>query len=149
MHGLVLANDPQDQLPVQGVDANSIDETDVVFGIGTMAQLRMTRYRDLRRIDLLRDLVLSHAGLDPSAVLTETLPPILRHARHAPAFKYLNLERRQRLRLAYSLRFSGAESRHENVLRPSSKSSYRGFPLKKCRDPRLIARILWRRHLLS
>jgi hypothetical protein len=89
VHRLVLANDPRAQLHAQGIDGARIHETDVVFGVGTIAQLRTTRHRELRRIDLLRDLLLSDAGLDPAAVLDVVLPPILRHSRYAPAFKYL------------------------------------------------------------
>ena len=39
-----------------------------------------------------------------------------------------------RLRLAI-LAALGAESSRDKGCAPSSKSSYRGFPLKKCRDP--------------
>jgi hypothetical protein len=88
VHQLVLASDPQ-QLQVQGTDAGRINEADVVFGVRTIAQLRTNRYRGLRRIDLLRDLVQSDAGLDPAAVLEGALPSILRYSRYTPAFKYL------------------------------------------------------------
>jgi hypothetical protein len=43
----------------------------------------------MRRIDLLRDLVQSDAGLDPYAVLEGALPSILRYSRYTPVFKYL------------------------------------------------------------
>ena len=89
VHRLAIAGDPQDQFHAQGIDDKTIDASDVVFGVGTIAQLRTTRHRDLRRIDLLQDLVLSDAHLDPAAVVGDVLPPILRHARLAPAFKYL------------------------------------------------------------
>jgi hypothetical protein len=89
VHKLVVESDPQDRLHALGVDDTTIGETDVVFGVGTIAQLRSTRYRDMGRLDLLQDLVLADAGLDPSAVLAESLPPILRTVRLTPVFKYL------------------------------------------------------------
>jgi hypothetical protein len=89
VHRLVLAGDPQQQLHLRGIDDKTIDQSDVVLGIGTIGQLRTTQYRGMRRIDLLRDLVLSDGGLDPAAVLNEVLPPVLRYSRYAPVFKYL------------------------------------------------------------
>jgi hypothetical protein len=87
VHQLVLTSDRQ-SLQVQGTDAGRINETDV-FGVGTIAQLRTNRYRGLRRIELLRDLVQSDAGLDPAAVLEGALPSILRYSCYTPGFKYL------------------------------------------------------------
>jgi hypothetical protein len=89
VHDLVIERDPQDRLHAEGVDDKTLGETDVVFGVGTIAHLQVTRYRDLRRLDLLEDLVVADAGLDPTAVVAESLPPILRYARLTPAFKYL------------------------------------------------------------
>jgi hypothetical protein len=88
VHQLVLASDAQ-HVYVQGIDEETIDETDVVLGVGMTTQLRTTQYRGMRRVDLLRDLVLSDADLDPTAVLNEVLPFVLRYSRYAPAFKYL------------------------------------------------------------